>query len=151
MNVSTSPKRFIRREVHHPQTPELIYQAAVTLFRERGYHATSIRDIAMAANIQPATIYHYYGNKEALLYTIMERTLLDLLKLQAGVLGRTGDPVAQLRHLWLTTNCGDWAKSSLLRSGPIAISTRRPSELSLKPGCSRGSFLFLISTSRPIP
>ena len=29
----------------------------------------------------------------------MERTLLDLLKLQAGVLGRTGDPVAQLREL----------------------------------------------------
>lgn len=99
MEIATPIKRFLRREVHHPDTQGIIYQSAVKLFRERGYHATSVRDIAAAAGIQPATIYHYYGNKEALLYTIMEQVIIDLLKVQERVLSASDDPVKQLLEM----------------------------------------------------
>lgn len=99
MEIVIPTKRFIRREVHRPETQELIYQAAVKLFCERGYHATSIRDIAAAVGIQPATIYYYFGNKEAVLFTIMERGLLELIKMQETVLCKSDNPVEQLREM----------------------------------------------------
>lgn len=58
-------------------TPELIDEVAIELFSKRGYHATSMREIASAAGIQPAAIYHWYPSKEAILVhlqdTFMER------------------------------------------------------------------------------
>jgi AcrR family transcriptional regulator len=99
MKLPTHPPRFIRREVHRPETQELIYQAAVRLFRERGYHATSVRDIAAAVGIQPATIYHYFGGKEALLFTIMERVLLHLLEEQKVAVRISDNPVEQLAEM----------------------------------------------------
>ena len=48
-----------------------VRQAAVLLFAHRGYAATGIRDIARAAGITSATLYHYTASKEDLLVQIM--------------------------------------------------------------------------------
>lgn len=48
-------------------TREAIDAAALQLFAELGYHATSMRAIAAAAGVQPAAIYHWYPSKEAIL------------------------------------------------------------------------------------
>lgn len=48
-----------------------VRQAAVLLFARRGYAATGIRDIARAAGITSATLYHYATSKEDLLVQIM--------------------------------------------------------------------------------
>lgn len=59
------------------QTREAIDEAAIALFSQRGYHATSMREIAAALEIQPAAIYYWYPSKEAILVhlqdTFMER------------------------------------------------------------------------------
>jgi len=99
IELSASAPGFIRREARRPETQELIYQAAVRLFREQGYHATSIRNIATAVDIQPATIYHYFRNKEAILYSIMERVLTDLLAIQQRLANPEAGPVEQLREM----------------------------------------------------
>ncbi|PRZ44209.1 TetR family transcriptional regulator [Antricoccus suffuscus] len=44
-----------------------IFDAAVALFLHRGYDATSMRDIAAAVGVMPASIYYHYESKEALL------------------------------------------------------------------------------------
>ncbi len=44
-----------------------ILEAALKLFAERGYAGTSIREIAAAAGVKPATIYAHYPSKEHLL------------------------------------------------------------------------------------
>ena len=41
--------------------------AALTLFAERGYHGTGIRQLADAAGLSSASLYHYMGTKEELL------------------------------------------------------------------------------------
>ncbi|MGV2984244.1 TetR/AcrR family transcriptional regulator [Microbacterium sp. AGC85] len=46
--------------------------AAVELFGTKGYAATGIRDIARAAGVTSASLYHYASNKEALLAGIMQ-------------------------------------------------------------------------------
>ncbi len=50
-----------------PGTRAAIDRAALELFARRGYHATSMRAIASAAEVQPAAIYHHYPGKESIL------------------------------------------------------------------------------------
>jgi AcrR family transcriptional regulator len=57
---------------------ETIYRVACCIFRERGYHATSMRAIASALDMQPAALYYWYPSKEDLLFNIME-TAVDAL------------------------------------------------------------------------
>jgi TetR/AcrR family transcriptional regulator, cholesterol catabolism regulator len=50
-----------------------IEDAASTLFRERGYAATSVRDIAHALNIQGGSLYAHVASKEDVLWSIVSR------------------------------------------------------------------------------
>src|ERR1700727_2967628 len=52
-----------------------VLAAAVELFAGRGFDATSIRDIATAAQVQPASVYYHYPSKEALLVAIVPALL----------------------------------------------------------------------------
>jgi AcrR family transcriptional regulator len=47
---------------------EEIFLAAAEMFWEKGYHATSMSDIAAAMNMRKASIYHHIQTKETLLY-----------------------------------------------------------------------------------
>jgi AcrR family transcriptional regulator len=47
-------------------TKEIIERQAITLFSEKGYDATSMREIAEAAGITKPVIYYYFKNKEHL-------------------------------------------------------------------------------------
>lgn len=47
-----------------------ILQTASRLFREKGYTATTMRDIASAMHIEAASLYHHIRSKEELLDTI---------------------------------------------------------------------------------
>ncbi len=57
--------------------------AAARLFSRKGYHATSMQDIADELNILRGSLYHYIESKEGLLYELMElgvRTLLEQVR-----------------------------------------------------------------------
>src|SRR5271168_1406261 len=58
---------------------EAVIRAAARAFSERGYHNTSIDEIAAALNVTKPTIYYYVANKEQLLLecilTGLERVL----------------------------------------------------------------------------
>ena len=47
-------------------TPEAIRKAAVDLFGRDGFAATSVREIARAAGVDPALVIRHFGSKEAL-------------------------------------------------------------------------------------
>ncbi len=50
-----------------------ILDAATTIFAEKGFHRSTIRDVAKAAGIADGTIYIYFENKTALLFGILDR------------------------------------------------------------------------------
>jgi AcrR family transcriptional regulator len=50
-----------------------IEDAASRLFRERGYAATSVRDIAQALNLQGGSLYAHVASKEDVLWSIVAR------------------------------------------------------------------------------
>jgi AcrR family transcriptional regulator len=50
-----------------------ILDAATKVFAEKGFHTTTIKDIAREASIADGTIYNYFENKEALMLGIFDR------------------------------------------------------------------------------
>jgi AcrR family transcriptional regulator len=58
---------------------QTIKSIAADLFYSKGYFATSISEIARKCNIQKASIYYHYPSKEAVLFSIMETTMDDLV------------------------------------------------------------------------
>lgn len=53
------------------QRRDRIAEAARELAAERGYDATTVRDIAARAGTTPATVYRYFGSKDQLLHHVM--------------------------------------------------------------------------------
>ena len=58
---------------------DAILRAAARLFRERGFADTGMRDIAAAADLSAANLYHYFDGKNALLYYCQDRALDRML------------------------------------------------------------------------
>ena len=56
-----------------------ILRAAARIFRDRGFAAAGMRDIAVAADLSPGNLYHYFKGKDELLYFCQHRTLDRLL------------------------------------------------------------------------
>jgi AcrR family transcriptional regulator len=77
---------------------EEVYAAALRLFREKGYHATSMQDIAQAVGLYKGSLYHYIGGKEDLLAQVFERGMGSLLEEVERIASDTSlRPSAQLR------------------------------------------------------
>ncbi len=78
---------------------EKIIEVAVDLFYEKGYAATSIRDISRVMKISIATLYYYFRDKEDLLFTIVEDMGNQLLVDLSAVKDRADDPLDGLRKM----------------------------------------------------
>ena len=51
---------------------QLILEAAARLFRDKGYAATSMRDLARAVDLKASSLYNHIGSKEEILQNISE-------------------------------------------------------------------------------
>ena len=79
-----------------PETREAIHEAAIELFARRGYHATSMRALASAARVQPAAIYHWYPNKEAILVQLQNDFMEQLTERVMAAMKRQDRPALRL-------------------------------------------------------
>lgn len=80
------------------QRSEQVYAAALRLFKEKGYHATSMQDIAAAVGLYKGSLYHYIGGKEDLLVQVFERAMGTLIADVEAIAADTSlRPSAQVR------------------------------------------------------
>lgn len=76
-----------------------ILATAAALVREKGFEATSMREMARSVGVSLAGLYHYFESKEELLYQIQFRTFESLLAAQEEIAAREGTPEERLRRL----------------------------------------------------
>jgi len=86
------------RAKDHDDKRQLILDRAAELFARQGFHKTSISEISKACKVtSKAWIYHYFPNKEEVLFTLL-RDFLELVRsrLRASI-GQGHPPQAALR------------------------------------------------------
>lgn len=89
--MSESNPRPARRERQMAARLEQILDAAARLFAERGFHRTTTRDIAQAADVAEGTLYNYFETKNDLLFAILSRLSESELP-QAGLVPGAARP-----------------------------------------------------------
>lgn len=87
---------------HPAPSPKRILQSALSLFSEKGYDATSVREICEASGITKPTLYHFYGSKEGVYRALVDGTLERLREDLAQALDEDGTLSERLRRLALT-------------------------------------------------
>jgi AcrR family transcriptional regulator len=80
----------------HDQKLEFILRTAASIFAEKSYHSTSMRDISRATNVSLAGLYHYCRSKEELLFLIQDNCFGRVLERLEKQLQEVDDPVAKL-------------------------------------------------------
>jgi TetR/AcrR family transcriptional regulator len=75
-----------------------IETAARRLFAHHGYAATSMADIAAAAGVSKATVFHHYGSKRALYDALLGDAFAGFREQLIPLLDVEGDVQASLRH-----------------------------------------------------
>jgi TetR/AcrR family transcriptional regulator len=75
-----------------------ILHSALRAFRARGYHATTLEDIANQLGIRSAALYHYFPDKEAILYACHREGLAEVERILAEARERYATAPERLAH-----------------------------------------------------
>lgn len=83
-----------------PDAARRLMLSGLRSFAERGFHATTTRDIATGAGMSPAALYVYFPSKVGLLFAISHSGHEHTLAMVTSAIARgDGDPVAGMRYL----------------------------------------------------
>ncbi len=74
-----------------------ILDAAAQIFSQKGYHGTSMQDIALAVNLQKASLYHHVSSKQEILFDLLNRGLDILTNRVEEAIDDPGPPDERLR------------------------------------------------------
>ncbi|BEV01735.1 TetR/AcrR family transcriptional regulator [Novosphingobium olei] len=98
---------------------EAVLLAAVRMFNERGFHATSLDDVALSLGVSKPTIYHYLGNKDQVLLECVSIGLAQLQQAVEEARARPGAGIDRLRYFlerYAQVNMDDFGRC-VIRTG----------------------------------
>ena len=87
------------KERQRLEREQLILEAADQLFLEKGYHDTSIDDIAAQVGISKGTVYLHFASKEDLVAALFDRGTRAMLETLNGILAAPGTPREKLQNI----------------------------------------------------
>jgi TetR/AcrR family transcriptional regulator, cholesterol catabolism regulator len=109
-----------------------ILEVSARLFSERGYHATSMRDIGEATGMLAGSLYSHIDGKEDLLYGIVQRAAEAFLAGLGSVLAANVEPGERLRlamRAHIEVVAGDPEAARVFHHEWRALSGRRRTEV----------------------
>ena len=86
------------REKRRRRRAEILH-AALRAFRDKGYHATTLENIADLLGVRKAALYHYFPEKEAILYACHQEGLAEVHLHVAEATARYPKASERLAHL----------------------------------------------------
>ena len=99
------------RERKKARTRAAIQQHALRLFREQGYDATTVEQIAEAAEVSPSTFFRYFPTKEdVVLYDAFDPLIFAAFEAQPAALGPTQALRAALRAVFAELSAEELAE-----------------------------------------
>ena len=90
------PKPRATKGAKGEETRDRIHAAALSLFRKKGFDATTMRDVAAAADVALGAAYYYFPSKETLVLAYYERTQAQSTAQADAVFASTNDLRARL-------------------------------------------------------
>lgn len=101
-----------------------VLRAAVQIFNERGFHATSLEDVATSLGITKPTIYHYLGNKDQVLFECVRIGLAQLSEAAETARAQPGtglDRLGIFLRRYAEANMSDFSRC-VIRTGDELLS-----------------------------
>src|SRR5436190_13015353 len=90
-----------RRERKKGETRERIFQAACKLFRDKGFEATTIDEIAEKADVAKGTFFNYFPRKEAVLGFLSEMWIEEAEQRVGEILQAKGAASEKIRDMFV--------------------------------------------------
>jgi AcrR family transcriptional regulator len=78
-------------------TRDEILDAAAQIFSQKGYHGTSMQDIALAVHLQKASLYYHVSSKQEILFDLLNRALDILIERVSTAIQEVDSPEDKLR------------------------------------------------------
>ncbi len=107
------------RSGQDPEVRHRLVEAAASLFADRGYRGASVRQIARAADVTPAMVGYYLGDKLGLLEAVLDSVfehLLEGIQDLAAHSPEDGSPIERFIELYLATLSAEpWIPHFLVR------------------------------------
>jgi AcrR family transcriptional regulator len=85
-------------ESYHTRRQEIV-KVAAKVFKEKGFEAATLNDIAARLKTDRASLYYYVGSKEELLHEIVRQVLEENVAAAESVLAQAGTPVEKIEAL----------------------------------------------------
>ena len=81
------------------ETRSRILEAALTVFRERGFESATMREIASVAEVAVGAAYYYFESKEAIVMAFYERSQAEMAPRIEAMISRSKQLEPQLRTI----------------------------------------------------
>ncbi|MCB2050474.1 MAG: TetR family transcriptional regulator [Novosphingobium sp.] len=124
MNTVSPFKTADQKKAERAAKRDAVLLAAVRMFNERGFHATSLDDVAASLGISKRTIYHYLANKDQVLLECVTIGLNQLLEAAAEASREPGtgrDRLAKFLRRYAEINMEDFGRC-VIRTGEETLS-----------------------------
>lgn len=112
-----------QRQAERAAKRDAVLRAAVQMFNERGFHQTSLDDVAARLGVSKPTIYHYLGNKDQVLLecvTIGLRQLLEAANQARLQPGHGAERLTAFLQRYAEINMDDFGRC-VIRTGDEAL------------------------------
>ncbi|MBW1998817.1 MAG: TetR/AcrR family transcriptional regulator [Deltaproteobacteria bacterium] len=90
----------MKKRQHSQESRRIVMEAGISLFAEKGYASTSVREIVERAGVTKPVLYYYFGSKEGLFLAILDWAAEQLDILVSKVLERPGTFLDRLTGLY---------------------------------------------------
>src|SRR5580698_8786706 len=102
--------RVSLRERKKARTRASLREHALRLFREQGYFATTVEQIAAAAEVSPSTFFRYFPTKEdVVLQDDMDTRMVEAFRRQPAGLSPVAAIRAGVREAWESFTPDEWS------------------------------------------
>src|SRR6185295_4601367 len=89
----------VRTKTKSEETRDRILRSALDMFHDRGFDSTTMREIAVKAEVATGAAYYYFDSKDSIVLAFYDRARREMAPLMEQALGESRDLRERLRRI----------------------------------------------------